>query len=351
MEKVNGADASASPLAPATVATLEQPLSTQANVTTEVSRFMPVMNITQAISRRQVIVQAMQQLMQEGVDYGKVPGSEKPTLLQPGADKLCNLFGLVIRYEILTRIEDWSGTEHGGEPFFYYVVLGKAYRGEFLIGEGIGSCNSWEAKYRWRKAERTCPACGAENIRKSRDSGWYCWKKTGGCGAVFTDGDQRIEGQPTGRKPNPDVYDCVNTVQKMGFKRCKVATTINATSAAEFFTQDVEDLDLPDMRTIRDNARQTDTGGRPVGTQGAADYVSQQKIEELKNDRGTATGKITSGHVRRLAASVREQMGETAYLRLLEGFSCRTIDDSFRSAEKAKAIYSALLAISEKEVA
>jgi hypothetical protein len=31
----------------------------------------------------------------------------------------------------------------------------------------------------------------------------------------------------------------VNTVLKMAYKRAKVATTINATSASEFFTQDV----------------------------------------------------------------------------------------------------------------
>ena len=51
-----------------------------------------------------------------------------------------------------------------------------------------------------------------------------------------------IESQQAGRKPNPDAADVVNTVLKMAYKRAKVATTINATSASEFFTQDVEDF-------------------------------------------------------------------------------------------------------------
>ncbi len=166
----------------------------------DVARFMPVMDIEQAVARREVIVQATKRLMTETVDYGKIPGTERPTLLQPGADKLCNLFGLVIQYEEVIREEDWSGERHGDEPFFYYKIKGRAYRGESLMGEGVGSCNSWESKYRWRNRERVCPNCGKENIRKSRqDDGWYCWAKTGGCGATFKKGDVAIEGQETGR--------------------------------------------------------------------------------------------------------------------------------------------------------
>jgi hypothetical protein len=90
--------------------------------------------------------------------------------------------------------------------------------------------------------ERTCPTCGKANIRKSRDGGWYCWRRTEGCGSVFNEGDQAIEGQEVGRKQNPDVADVVNTVLKMAYKRTKISGTINATSASEFFTQDLEDF-------------------------------------------------------------------------------------------------------------
>src|SRR5688572_15251827 len=31
----------------------------------------------------------------EGEDYGVIPGTKKPTLLKPGAEKICNVYGLV----------------------------------------------------------------------------------------------------------------------------------------------------------------------------------------------------------------------------------------------------------------
>ena len=40
-----------------------------------------------------------------------------------------------------------------------------------------------------------CPACGKENIRRSNQGsapGFYCWQKTGGCGANFHHDDQAI---------------------------------------------------------------------------------------------------------------------------------------------------------------
>src|ERR1035441_10752538 len=101
--------------------------------------FMPIMDIQQAVIRREMIVDATQKLMKQGVDYGGIPGTERDVLLQPGADKLCNLFGLVVEYETDESIEDWRGAEHGGEPFFYYKIRGRAYRGDFLMGEGVGA--------------------------------------------------------------------------------------------------------------------------------------------------------------------------------------------------------------------
>ncbi len=320
----------------------------------ELDRFMPVMNIEQAVARRRVIVDATSQLMKEGVDFGKIPGTERPTLLQPGADKLCNLFGLVVEYEEIEREEDWTGERHAGEPFFYYKVRGKAFRGEFLMGEGVGSCNSWESKYRWRNAERTCPNCGKENIRKSRQQPeWYCWARTGGCGATFPEGDARIEGQQTGRKPNPDAADVVNTVLKIAYKRCKVATTINATSASEFFTQDVEDFHEPDIPTIQREAGKIDTGGHPVGTQAAANHVAQQKITTLsQKPEPEPELPRKRGEIIQAFAAVREKIGETRYF---EELALAGVSDplNFRDRAKANECYRRMVAIArlQKEVA
>lgn len=317
----------------------------------EVARFMPVMDIGQAIQRRETIVDAMKKLMQEGVDYGKIPGSEKPSLLQPGADKLCNLFGIVIKYEFEERQEDWSGERHSGEPFFRYLVRGYAHRGEFLIGEGVGECNSRESKYRWRRLDRTCPQCGKANIRRSRDGTWYCWKKTDGCGAVYDAGDPAIENQETGRKLNSDICDSVNTIIKIAFKRCKISTTINGTSAAEFFTQDVEDFTPP--------AEDIDTGGYPAGSSQAAAYVAKRKIET--GQVGNHVSWKSMAEMAKAFEAIREQVGEVEYHAELERWGWTKFQDiraaldsrdaaaRERSKQKVIECYSHLAAIARKE--
>jgi hypothetical protein len=204
------------------------------------------MSLEVAVERREMIVKAVKSLMREGMDgdYGTIPGTPKPTLLQPGADKLNNLFGLVPTFEVTDKDIDWTGERHGGEPFFFYEVKCRLIRGGYVMGEGDGSANSWESKHRYRKSERVCPACGTDSIIKGKPEyggGWLCYAKKGGCGAKFKAGDPDIEEQQTGNVPNPNISDVVNTIRKIANKRAKIAATLNAVSAHEFFSQDIED--------------------------------------------------------------------------------------------------------------
>lgn len=186
-----------------------------------------------------------------GVDYGTVPGSSKPTLLKAGAEKATSFFGLAPRFTDAEVINDWTGENHGGEPFFYYRRTCNLYRGSTLIVSVDGSCNSWEKKYRYRGGERVCPSCGKSAIKKSKfpprnkelgsTPGWYCFDKAGGCGAEFAANDPAITEQQLGQVKNPDVADLVNTILKMADKRALVAATLIATGLSEYFTQDVED--------------------------------------------------------------------------------------------------------------
>lgn len=188
--------------------------------------------------------QFYREVMQEGTDYGKIPGTDKPTLYQPGAQMLDQIFGLSATFEIMpASVIDWQRTI----PFFHYVVccrLVSRKTGE-VVAEGIGSCNSFEDKYRWRNAKRVCPDCKAEAIIKGKQEfggGWLCFKKNGGCGAKYRDGDAAIEGQQVGRVENEDSASLENTVSKMAQKRAHIAATLNATGASRIFTQDIEDL-------------------------------------------------------------------------------------------------------------
>lgn len=205
----------------------------------------PVISIEQAIARHRMLSSYVSQVMQEGHDFGAIPGTgTKPTLLKPGAEKLTTLFGLTKRLFIVEKTEDWTGRDDG-EPFFYYLYRCALYRGELLIAEADGSCNSRETKYRWREAQRKCPACGVAAIIKGRaeyGGGWICFGKKGGCGAKYAEDSPLIMQQQVGRIANPDVADQVNTIQKMAAKRALIAATLLAVNASEFFTQDIEDF-------------------------------------------------------------------------------------------------------------
>ena len=206
---------------------------------------MPVLDIEGAMMRRQAVVEFTRKLMVEGRDYGKVPGTgDKPTLLKPGAEKLASLFGLTPDFDPVETVMDWTGEAHGGEPFFFIRYRCTLRRGAMAVGQGIGSCNSWEKKYRYRGGERLCPNCGKPAIIKGKSEyggGWLCFGKKGGCGHKYQDGDPAIEGQSVGQVKNPDAADVVNTIDKMAQKRALVAAVLIAVNASEMYTQDVED--------------------------------------------------------------------------------------------------------------
>ncbi len=212
--------------------------------------FMPAFELTEAKARRDQLVAFVRDIMIKDTDFGVIPGTDKPTLLKPGAEKLCSFFGLTTRFSIIEDISDWNGKE-SGEPFFFYHYKCSLSRGTYLVAEGEGSCNSHEKKYRWRNQDRVCPNCGKATIKRSKfapkdapdeEPGWYCFGKIGGCGAQFSANADAIVSQVVGQIPNPDIADSVNTIQKMAQKRALIAATLIAVNASEFFTQDVEDM-------------------------------------------------------------------------------------------------------------
>lgn len=267
----------------------------------DASLVMPVMNLAIAKERRTQLVNFVSAIMVRDTDFGVIPGTDKPTLLKPGAEKLTTFFGLSKRFEVIDREEDWTGAFKNNEPFFYYLYRCRLFRGDILIAEADGSCNSFEAKYRYRKSERLCPKCGKANIRKSKnDGGWYCWAKTGGCGETFKKGDQSIEAQQVGRVPNPDIADQVNTIQKMAQKRALIAATLLAVNASEFFTQDVEDLIDVDPEPViveQDKpAKATEPAHNPPANGGTKPYRFPSKAaEEFYNEVQAATNNYYTG--------------------------------------------------------
>lgn len=141
-----------------------------------------VQNTMQKITQFQKVIQ---QTLHQNHDFGVVPGSAKPTLLKPGAEKILMMMGLRSEFEIVDSTRDF---ENG---FFQYQVRCKLFKGDTLITEGLGACNTKEKKYR-----------------------------------------------------NQDAFTLDNTVLKMAKKRALVDATLLVASLSDIFTQDLEDLDL-----------------------------------------------------------------------------------------------------------
>lgn len=254
---------------------------------------MPVMNIEMALERLHVFQDFVKSYLQEsqdggtdGGDYGIIPGTKKSTLFKSGADKLCDVYGLADRYRIVMREEDFTNN------LFDYTIECSLYRktDEMFVGSGLGSCSSYESRYRYRKAERTCPECGAAAIIKGKTEfggGWVCWRKKGGCDAKFRDGDAAIEAQSVGRVENEDLADVKNSVLKVALKRAKVAAVIGVTRSSGIFTQDLDDLLPPktleiDATIIPPAGPRPDAAASASATSAPANETHAQKIARTK---------------------------------------------------------------------
>jgi hypothetical protein len=126
----------------------------------------------------------------QNVDYGIIPRTRnKPTLLKPGAEKICMLLGLKSEFEIAEQTRDW---ENG---FFQYMIKCKLIKTvdgvDEVITEGLGSANTLETKY-----------------------------------------------------VTADAFSVDNTVLKMAKKRALVDAALMVGSLSNIFTQDIEDMDL-----------------------------------------------------------------------------------------------------------
>jgi len=232
-------------------------------------------NKLHAIREFQAIVQKS---LVDGHDFGTIPGTPKPTLLKPGAEKIAKLLNLYDDYIILKEVEDWD------KPFFYYQVkcvlsdIGSGCK----VSAGMGSCNSMEKKYgfRWvredqlpdkyKNVKESLETQGGKqtffeydfSLSKRETSGKYGKPET--YWAMFDkeikEGRAKKVDRPTRKDnkvypgkeisvdttmfkiPSPDIYDQVNTILKMAKKRAMVDAALSVGRLSDLFTQDIEDI-------------------------------------------------------------------------------------------------------------
>lgn len=242
---------------------------------------------------RDRIARIHRELMVQDVDYGKIPGTDKPTLFQPGAELLCNLYHFVP--DLQPTVEHGDGVT---APHIRYVTRCELHLGTTdgpVIAVGIGAANSWERKHRYRMSERACPSCGVLGTilrSKTGKAEWFCWRKKGGCGATFPLNDPKITEQHAGMVENPDPHDLEETLLQMSGKRALVAATRRATASSGLFTQDVEDMPVPpeepveetqpQPRTLREAVRETPA--QPTDEQTARAATSEDGAVEVAHE-------------------------------------------------------------------
>lgn len=157
----------------------------------------------------------VQKSLKQDHDYGVIPGTNKPTLLKPGAEKILMLMGLTSEYEITEKVQDYE------KGFFAFSIKCILKKGNQKITEGVGHCNTKEDKYRYRWAfENEVPEGIDKDSLKSKQFGKYT--------------KYQLE--------NDEPYSLVNTVLKMAKKRAQIDATLTVASLSEIFTQDLEDM-------------------------------------------------------------------------------------------------------------
>ena len=74
-----------------------------------------VMSLEQAKQAYGVIRRITKEVLQEGTDYARIPGTKNPSLLKPGAENMLRFFGLGHRIQLVDSVKDWEG------GFFYFA--------------------------------------------------------------------------------------------------------------------------------------------------------------------------------------------------------------------------------------
>lgn len=202
--------------------------------TTEPTGIQAVADVREQVNQIQYLMQAV---LKEGEHYGVIPGTgrnAKPSLLQPGAEKIASMFKLIPSYEV-------KRTDYQGGHREYEVTCTLTNRDGERVGTGVGTCSTMESKYRYRKK-------------------WHG------------------QGVPPTKEENPDIADTWNTVLKMAKKRAFVDAVKSTTAASDIFTQDVEDF--PDyMLGRKAKAPAAPAQDVPAVDAGTAEWIAEASMQ------------------------------------------------------------------------
>lgn len=199
-----------------------------------------VAQVDELLAQIALIQRVMRETMKEGEHHGIIPGCKKPSLYKAGAEKLSFIFRMAPEFAITEQ-----DLGNGHREVKVLCTLKKIGSG-VVLGQGVGSCSSMEAKYRYRTGpkEGTGKPVPKEywdhrnsNPEKAMEliggKGHSVHKNEAGAWEICIQGEKVEHDNPA---------DFMNTVLKMAKKRAHVDAVLTATAASDIFTQDVEDM-------------------------------------------------------------------------------------------------------------
>jgi hypothetical protein len=229
--------------------------------------YLPMQQATpeQWAQRRQEFNGWVNTQLREGVDFGNIPTVDKPTLFKPGAEKIVQLFGCLPDTVVTHRESDMVT----GYLYLEVTVELISLQTGLKVGAGIGSCSSYESKYRWR---------------------WEWWNSKGAPVGEGWETFRKRNGDTSYRRriANPDLADVWNTVVKMAKKRALVDAALTISGASEKFTQDVEDMatDTEAATQPAPKAATQPTAATPATTEPPAQATEQSWTTDANTLKG-----------------------------------------------------------------
>lgn len=229
----------------------------------EVEENLPMMpqmsQVRQIDAFRMEFNQFLKEKMVKDVDFGVIPHTgTKPTLLKPGAEKLLNYFGFSQIIECLNKTENLD--------FEYTDKYNKNHKGYFAY--------TYKARILDARGRVLSEAEGSANTMETK------WQTQG-------------------------PFNVMNTIMKMAQKRAIVSATLAATRASEFYTVDVEDMDIKPKKEVyqphnssnSNTQYASDMAAMEIGDEeesGQADDVYEVKnIQEMPTKNGSTYRKLT----------------------------------------------------------
>jgi hypothetical protein len=178
-----------------------------------------VMSLADVKQHIQIIQAVLKGAMKDGVHYGVIPGTKRPSLWKAGTELIFTTFRLGTQ----PTIEE-TGDGYRVTVRVFHIPTGNT------IGYGMGSASWGEEKYAWKKAQ----------------PGEY---------AAAEPGDTRIKyyGRDAVQQIRTNPCDLQNTILKMAVKRARVDACLTCTAASDVFEQDLDTVPRDERRNGNGN--------------------------------------------------------------------------------------------------